>query len=103
MAIGGSDEKMEAVKIPSPGEDIAPLTRSFRVDLAIDEVGERLDTLAGAAAEEGFRSKVEFEFDECVGGDADEQEVCEEPEEDFRGKWKPGAHRVYSLSGSMRR
>jgi hypothetical protein len=94
---------MEAVKVSSAGKDIRPLGGDFRFDLAVYEVGKRFDTLAGATAEEGFGSEVELKFDEGVGGDADEHEVCEEPEEDFRRKWKPGAHRIYSLSGSMRR
>jgi hypothetical protein len=85
-SIGSGDEEMKAVEIARAGEDAIPPAQRFAGDLARDEVGEGIDSLARASAEEGFRAEMKFEFDESVGGDRDEQEIGEEPEEDFRGK-----------------
>jgi hypothetical protein len=111
-AIGGDDEEMQAVEVAGAGEDAIPLAGRLGGDLADDEIGKGIDALAGTAAEQGFRAEVELEFDKGVGGDGDEQEIGEEPEEDLRGK-RERAHgerensnfefHHYSRSGSMRR
>jgi hypothetical protein len=92
VAIVGGDEEMEAVEIAGAGEDAGPLGGRDGVDLAVDEIGEGVDAPAGAATKKGLGSEVEFKFEEGVGGDGNEEQVREEPEEDLCGEWEAGAH-----------
>jgi hypothetical protein len=77
---------MEAVEIAGAGEEAIPLAGRLAGDLADNEVGQGIDAPARAAAEEGFRTDMELELDERVSGRGDEQEIGEEPEDDFCGE-----------------
>ncbi len=97
FAIGGNEGEVQAVKMSRAGENIGPSRRWDCIDLAIDEICQRIDPPAGTTAEQRLRPEVKLKLDEGVRGDADQQKVRKEPEQNFRGQRKPGAHELFPV------